>query len=189
MGAEPSIQAKLPEGITLAGEQYLNISQSSSRVGLLFENQTEKPVTIKERTILCQLVIGNLVPKLVAPKYDISEIDRHFLEEDILTELNKEEEGYSSDEPMDYHEFKKTAEKITSTSSSSGPKSATMPTIFGTATERKRHLLKLILKKMAVGFLTKFIFLVQNNLVKTSTSRLKLCSLNTKTPLAKQIWI
>ena len=49
--AEPSTQAKLPEGINLAGEQYLNIAQGSSRVGLLFENQTEKPITIKERTI------------------------------------------------------------------------------------------------------------------------------------------
>ena len=129
--AEPSIQANLPEGIALAGEQYLNIIQGSSRVGLLFENQTEKPITIKERTILCQLVIGNLVPKLVAPKYDISEIDRYFLEEEILTELDKEEEeGYSPDEPMDYYEFKKTVEKISSTSSSSGLKSATMPTVL-----------------------------------------------------------
>ena len=135
--AEPSIQSKLPEGIALAGEQYLNISQGSSRVGLIFENQTEKPITIKERTILCQLVLGNLVPKLVAPKYDISEIDRHFLEEDILTELDREEEGYSSDEPMDYQEFKKTAEKITSTCSDSGPKSAKLPTMSGTATEKK----------------------------------------------------
>ena len=121
--AEPSIQAKLPEGIALAGEQYLDITQGSSRVGLIFENQTEKPITIKERTILCQLVIGNLVPKLVAPKYDISELDRHFLEEEILTELDKEE-GYSPDEPMDYHEFKKAAENISSTSSDSGQKSA-----------------------------------------------------------------
>ena len=77
----------------------MDITQGSSRVGLLFENQTEKPITIKERTILYQLVIGNLVPKLVAPKYNISELDRHFLEEEILTELNKEEEGYSPDEP------------------------------------------------------------------------------------------
>ena len=122
--AKPSIQAKLPEGITLAGEQYLDITQGSSRVGLLFENQTEKPITIKERTILCQLVIGNLVPKLVGPKYDISELDRHFLEEEILTELDKEEEGYSPDEPMDYHEFKKTSERIPSTSPNSGLKSA-----------------------------------------------------------------
>ena len=62
--------------------------------------------------MLCQLVIGNLVPKLVAPKNDISELDRHFLEEEILTELDKEEEGYSPDEPMDYQKFKKTAENI-----------------------------------------------------------------------------
>ena len=135
--AEPSTQAKLSEGITLAGEQYLNIAQGSSRVGLLFENQTEKPITIKERTILCQLVIGNLVPKLVAPKYDISELDRHFLEEKILTELDKEEEGYSPDEPMDYQKFKKTAENISSNSSDSGLKSANMPTMPCTATERE----------------------------------------------------
>ena len=135
--AEPSIQSKLPEGIALAGEQYLKISQGSSRVGLIFENQTEKPITIKERTILCQLVLGYLVPKLVAPKYDISEIDRHFLEEYLLTELDREEEGYSSDEPMDYQEFKKTAEKITSTCSDSGPKSANLPTMSGTATEKE----------------------------------------------------
>ena len=135
--AEPSIQAKLPEGIALAGEQYLDIAQGSSRVGLLFENQTEKPITIKERTILCQLVIGNLVPKLVAPKYDISELDRHFLEEEILTELDKEEEDYSPDEPMDYHEFKKTAENISSTSSDSGLKSANLPTMSCTATEKE----------------------------------------------------
>ena len=135
--AEPSTQSKLPEGIALAGEQYLNISQGSSRVGLIFENQTEKPITIKERTILCQLVLGNLVPKLVAPKYDIFKIDRHFLEEDILTKLDRKEEGYSSDEPMDYQEFKKTAEKMTSTYSDSGPKSANMPTMSGTATEKE----------------------------------------------------
>ena len=134
--AEPSIQAKLPEGVALAGEQYLDITQGSSRVGLIFENQTEKPITIKERTILCQLVIGNLVPKLVAPKYDISELDRHFLEEKILNELDQEE-GYSPDEPMDYHEFKKAAENISSASSDSGPKSAQMPTMSCTAAERE----------------------------------------------------
>ena len=137
--AEPSLQAKLPEGITLAGEQYLKITQGSSRVGLIFENQTEKPITIKERTILFQLVIGNLVPKLVAPKYDISELDRHFLEEEILTELDKEEEGYSPDEPMDYHEyeFKKTAKNISSTSSNSGLKSAKVPTMSCTTAEKE----------------------------------------------------
>ena len=38
---------------------------------------------------------------------------------------------------MDYQEFKKTAEKITSTYSDSGPKSATMPTMSGTAIEKE----------------------------------------------------
>ena len=38
---------------------------------------------------------------------------------------------------MDYQEFKKTAEKITSTYSDSGPKSANMPTMSGTATEKE----------------------------------------------------
>ena len=85
---------------------------------------------------MCQFVIGNLVPKLVAPKYDISELDRHFLEEEILTELDKEKEGYSPDEPMDYHEFKKAAENISSTFSDSGQKSAQVPTMSCTAAEK-----------------------------------------------------
>ena len=72
---------------------------------------------------------------MVAPKYDISELDRHFLEEEILTELNKEE-GYSPDESMDYHEFKKATENISSTSSDSGQKSAQVPTMSCTAAER-----------------------------------------------------
>ena len=99
------------------------------------------------------MVIGNLVPKLVAPKYDISELDRHFLEEEILTELDKVEEGYSPDEPMDYHEFKKAAENISSTFSDSGQKSAQVPTMSCTAAEKGRHLLKTTLMRMAVGFL------------------------------------
>ena len=38
---------------------------------------------------------------------------------------------------MDYHEFKKTAEKISSTSSSSGLKSASMPTMSCTDAEKE----------------------------------------------------
>ena len=182
MVAEPSIQAKLPEGIALDGEQYLDITQGSSRVGLMFENQTEKPITIKERTILWLLVIGNLVPKLVTPKYDISELDRHFLEEEILTELDKEE-GYSPDEPMDYHEFKEAAENISSTFSDSGQHKCPLRLVL--LQKRKRHLLKTTLMRMAVGFLIKLIFLAQKNLVKTITKKLRLCLLNTKTPLAE----
>ena len=77
------------------------------------------------------------MPKLVAPKYDISELDRHFPEEEILTELDREVEGYLPDEPMDYQRFKKTAENISSNSSDGGLKSAHMPTMPCTATERE----------------------------------------------------
>ena len=173
--AEPSIQAKLPEGIALAGEQYLDITQGSSRVGLIFENQTEKPITIKERTILCQLVIGNLVPKLVAPKYDISELDRHFLEEEILTELDKEE-GYSTDEPMDYHEFKRLLRIFPQPLLTVVKSQHKYPLCLVLLQKRKRHLLKITLMRMAVGFLIKSILLVQKNLVKTITRKLRLCS-------------
>ena len=38
---------------------------------------------------------------------------------------------------MDYHEFKKTAENISSTSSDSGQKSAQMPTMSCTAVEKE----------------------------------------------------
>ena len=58
----------------------------------------------------------------------ISQLDRHFLEEEILTELDKEEEGYSPD---------KAADNISSTSSNSGLKSANMPTMSFTTTEKE----------------------------------------------------
>ena len=186
--AEPSIQAKLPEGIALAGEQYLDITQISSRVGLLFENQTEKPITIKERTILCQLVIGYLVPKLVAPKYDISELDRHFLEEEILTVLDKEE-GYSPDEPMEYHEFKKTAENISSTSSDSGQKSTQMPTMSCTASEKEETSSEAKPEEDGSWLFDQIDISGPKNLVKTFTRKQRLYSLNIKTPLAKLTWI
>ena len=163
--AEPSIQAKLPEGISLAGEQYLDITQGSSRVGLIFENQTEKPITIKERTILCQLVIGNLVPKLVAPKYDISELDRHFLEEEILTELD-EEGGYSPDHQMSQWIImsSKRLLRIFPQPLLTVVKSQhKCPLCLVLLQKRKRHLLKTTLMRMAVGFLIKLMFLVQKN--------------------------
>ena len=186
--AEPSIQAKLPEGIALAGEQYLDITQGSSRVGLIFENQTEKPITIKERTILCQLVIGNLVPKLVAPKYDISELDRHFLEEEILTELDKKKVIHQMSQwiIMSSKRLLRIFPQPLLTVVKSQHK---CPLCLALLQKRKRHLLKTTLMRMAVGFLIKLIFLVQKNLVKTITRKLRLCSLNTKTPLAELTWI
>ena len=73
--AEPSLKTTLPEGISLAGEQYLDLKQGSSRVGILLQNETEKDITVRPRTTICQLVVGNLVPKLVDGSWLLDQID------------------------------------------------------------------------------------------------------------------
>ena len=135
--AEPSLKATLPEGISLAGEQYLDLKQGSSRVGILLQNETEKDITVRPRTTICQLVVGNLVPKLVAPSSNFTEMDRHLLEEcleqeNLLEEENVENPPTDYEEQIDYSEFKKLAEQQTSTKPS-GLKSAFVPTMSCTA--------------------------------------------------------
>ena len=89
--AEDSDLAELPNGVNLAAEQYTNIGLGSSRIGGLLENWTEDVVTIKPRTTICQLVLGNMVPKLVAPSYDYIEIDPHLLDDEVFDSSNEEE--------------------------------------------------------------------------------------------------
>ena len=139
--AEPSAQATLPEGVSLAGEQYLNINVGSSRVGILLQNETEKEVTIKTKAIVCQLVLGNLVPKLVAPSSEFTNIDKHLLEEQLLEEGLLVDE--SSEKPptvdrdqLDYSEFKKIAQEQSASNAASGLKSASVPTMSCTAGEK-----------------------------------------------------
>ena len=105
----------------------------------------------------------------------ISQLDRHFLEEEILTELDKEEEGYSPD---------KAADNISSTSSNSGLKSMSC-----TTTEKEETSSETNSEEDGSWLFDQLIFLVQKNLVKTFTSKLRLCSSNIKTPLAKLMWI
>ena len=130
---EDSDSSNLPDGINLAGEQYTNIGLGSSRVGVLLENQTEDTVTIKPKTIICQLVLGNMVPKLVAPSYDNAEIDPYLYDDDISETLNDEQP------PMDYTEFKRTADQMSSSVQGSGLKSAEKPTMSCTATTGDAH--------------------------------------------------
>ena len=130
---EDSDSSNLPDGINLAGEQYTNICLGSSRVGVLLENQTENTITIKPKTIICQLVLGNMVPKLVAPSYDNVEIDPHLYDDDIPETLNDEQP------PMDYTEFKRTADQMSSSVQGSGLKSAEKPTMSCTATTEDAH--------------------------------------------------
>lgn len=82
--AEPSIKATLPEGISLAESQYVSLDQGSSRVGILLQNNSDHAITVPAKTILCQLVVANLVPKLVAPQSDFTdwEIDPDLLAEE-----------------------------------------------------------------------------------------------------------
>ena len=44
---EPSSKATLSEGISLAGDQYLDLKQGSSRVGITLQNETEKDISVK----------------------------------------------------------------------------------------------------------------------------------------------
>ena len=135
--AEPSSKATLPEGISLAGDQYLDLKQGSSRVGIILQNETETDISVKPRTIVCQLVLGNLVPKLVAPSSEFTEIDRHLLEEclekeELLVDESSEMPHTDYEEQIDYSEFKKLTEEQTSVKNS-GLKSAFVPTMSCTA--------------------------------------------------------
>ena len=135
--AEPSSKATLPEGISLAGDQYLDLKQGSSRVGIILQNETEKDISVKPRTIVCQLVLGNLVPKLVAPSSEFTEMDRHLLEEclekeELLVDESSEMPHTDYEEQIDYSEFKELTEEQTSVKTS-GLKSAFVPTMSCTA--------------------------------------------------------
>ena len=107
---------------------------TSSRVGILLENQTEDIITIKPKTIICQLVLGNMVPKLVAPSYDNVEIDPHLYNDDENSDTLNDEQP-----PMDYTEFKRTADQMSSSVQSSGLKSAKQLTMSCTATTEDAH--------------------------------------------------
>ena len=103
----------------------------------MLQNETEKDISVKPRTTVCQLVLGNLVPKLVAPSSEFTEIDRHLLEEclekeELLVEESSEIPPTDHEEQLDYSEFKKLAEEQTSLKAS-GLKSAFVPTMSCTA--------------------------------------------------------
>ena len=81
--AEASDKDTLPKGISLAESQYVNLDHGSARVGILLKNNTDQAITLPSKTVICQLGIANLVPKLVAPQseYEDEEIDPDLLED------------------------------------------------------------------------------------------------------------
>ena len=81
--AEASDKDTLPKGISLAESQYVSLDHGSLRVGILLKNNTDQAITLPSKTVICQLGIANLVPKLVAPQseYEDEEIDPDLLED------------------------------------------------------------------------------------------------------------
>ena len=64
----------------MAESQYVNLDHGSSRVGILLKNNTNRAITLPSKTVIYQLGIANLVPKLVAPQSD-EEVDSDLLED------------------------------------------------------------------------------------------------------------
>ncbi len=64
--AENSFKNSVP-GVSLVEAQYATLKSGTNKVELLYQNTTARNITIPAKAIMCQLVIGNLVPKLVAP--------------------------------------------------------------------------------------------------------------------------
>ena len=75
--AETTTKCNLPQGTSLPGNgsQYVTLPSGSQRVGVLVANSTDLPITIKRGTILCQLSVGNEIPKLVTPQSDFNACD------------------------------------------------------------------------------------------------------------------
>ena len=82
-------------------------------------------------------MLGNLVPKLVAPSSEFTEIDRHLLEEclekeELLVAESSEIPHTFYEEQINYSEFNKLKEEQNSVKNS-GLKSAFVPTMSCTA--------------------------------------------------------
>ena len=75
--AEPLNKITLPNGTSLPGNrpQYVTLPPGSQRVGILIENKSEVPVTIKRGTAICQLAVGNEIPKLVTSQSSFTDMD------------------------------------------------------------------------------------------------------------------
>ena len=91
----------------MAESQYVNLDHGSSRVGILLKNNTDQAITLPSKTVICQLGIANLVPKLVAPQseYEDEEIDSDLLE----------------DPDINYNAFKAYAAQASASAQNGGP--------------------------------------------------------------------
>ena len=67
--SEPAIENALPKGLRLI-TGYSPLGAGSSRVSNVIENTSDKDITIPAKTIVSQLSLANMIPKLIYPGDD-----------------------------------------------------------------------------------------------------------------------
>ena len=83
--AEPLQKSKLPEGLSFDANLYVDILQGSKRVHVIIQNTTDDIIELPAKTIVCNLSLANLVPKLVAdPKdFTVGDLNQSFIPENF----------------------------------------------------------------------------------------------------------
>ena len=81
--SEPAIEKALPKGLKLI-TGYSPLGAGSSRVSNVIENTSDKDITIPAKTIVSQLSLANMIPKLIYPGDDY---------ENEMENLDEKDEG------------------------------------------------------------------------------------------------
>ena len=83
--AEPLQRSKLPEGLSFDANLYVDILQGSKRVHVIIQNTTDDIIELPAKTLVCNLSLANLVPKLVAnPKdFTVGDLNQSFIPENF----------------------------------------------------------------------------------------------------------
>ena len=87
--SEPAIEKALPEGLNLI-TGYCQLETGSCRVTSVIGNTSETDITIPAKTIVSQLSLANMIPKLIYPGDDY---------DNEIENLNEKDEG------LTYQEF------------------------------------------------------------------------------------
>ena len=83
--SEPAMEKALPKGLKLI-VGYCQLGAGSSRVSNVIENTSDTDITLPAKTIVSQLSLANMIPKLIYPGDDYDSDSRE-------TELNDKDEG------------------------------------------------------------------------------------------------
>ena len=86
--SEPAIGKALPKGLKLITD-YSLLGAGSSRVSNVIENTSDRDITIPAKTIVSQLSLANMIPKLIYPGDDY---------DNEMENLNEKDEGLTFQE-------------------------------------------------------------------------------------------